>query len=172
MKLIDDYLEQDDVDALNNLHIDYAKVHWIGAESDPATNLLTKLAHSTKKYLKSCALGATIWYNVKPTDLAWHNDILSYNDKYPINQLPELTFIYYMSVPDKGGLLEFGGKEWKGRTTVEPTPNRLAYFDATMMHRVQEYEGNQVSIGMVWWKATPDRYEEQKIDEYKVLEEV
>ena len=31
MKIIDDYLKQDDVDALNNLHIEYAKVHWIGA---------------------------------------------------------------------------------------------------------------------------------------------
>jgi len=41
-----------------------------------------------------------------------------------------------------------------------------------MTHRVAPYEGNRVSIGIVWWKITPDRYEEQKIDQYKVLERV
>ena len=166
MKIIDGYLLQDDLDALNSLHIEYAKVHWIGADTGPDTNPLTKLVHSTKKYLKHPP------YNVRPVDPVWHNDILSYNDKYPINQLPERTFIYYMRKPYKGGLLEFGGEDWKLDVTVEPIPNRLVYFDATMMHRVQPYEGNRVSIGIVWWKITPDRYEEQKIDEYKVLERV
>jgi hypothetical protein len=57
-----------------------------------------------------------------------------------------------------------------GDTIFEPIPNRLIYFDATLPHRVQPYTGNRVSIGIVWWKITPDRYEEQKINEYKVLE--
>ena len=172
MKIIDDYLEQDHVEALNNLHIEYAKVHWIGAESDPNINALTKLVHSTKQYLSDPALGATAWYNVRPIDPVWHNDILSYNDECPDDKLPEFTFIYYMRAPDSGGQLEFGGPgnsiDWK----VEPVPNRLVYFDATILHRVAPYEGNRVSIGMVWWKITPDRYEEQKIDEYNVLERV
>ena len=176
MKLIDDYLPQDDVNALNNLHIEYAKVHWIGAKSDPETNALTKLVHSTYNYLSDPALGATAWYNVRPVDPVWHNDILSYNDKYPINNLPEHTFIYYMRSPDSGGHLEFGGpgikEDWTMGVPVEPIPNRLIYFDAFMTHRVQPYEGNRVSIGIVWWKITPDRYEEQKIDQYNVLERV
>jgi hypothetical protein len=172
MKIIDDYLPQDDVDALNNLHIEYAKVHWIGAASDPNTNALTQLVHSTYKYLETSTLGATAWYNVRPIDPVWHNDILSYCDNYPAGELPESTFIYYMRKPDSGGHLEFGGKEWTLDTTVEPIPNRLVYFDATLSHRVQPYTGNRVSIGIVWWKITPDRYEEQKIDEYNVLERV
>ena len=176
MKLIDDYLEQDDVNALNNLHIEYAKVHWVGVASDPDTNALTKLVHSTKSYVKDPVLGATAWYNVRPVDPVWHNDILSYCDKYPINNLPEHTFIYYMRSPDSGGHLEFGGagikEDWAINKTVEPIPNRLLYFDATLSHRVQPYTGNRVSIGIVWWKVTPDRYEEQKIDEYNVLERV
>jgi len=176
MRIIDDYLSQDEMDALNSLTIEYAKVHWIGAESNPETNALTKLVHSTQKYLDTPALGATAWYNVRPIDPVWHNDILSYNDKYPINQLPESTFIYYMRAPDSGGYLEFGGlgtlEDWTMDVTIEPIPNRLAYFDATITHRVQPYKGNRVSIGIVWWKITPDRYEEQKIDEYNVLERV
>ena len=172
MKLIDDYLEQDHVHALNNLHIEYAKVHWIGAKSNPDTNALTQLVHSTYKYLEGPTIGATAWYNVRPVDPVWHNDILSYNDEYPINQLPESTFIYYMRAPDKGGHLEIGNESWAINKTFEPIPNRLIYFDATLSHRVQPYEGNRVSIGIVWWKVTPDRYEEQKIDEYNVLERV
>jgi|TARA_R110000868_G_scaffold345050_1_gene606157 hypothetical protein len=172
MKLIDDYLPQDDVNALNNLHIEYAKVHWIGAKSNPNTNALTKLVHSTYKYLEGPAIGATGWYNVRPVDPVWHNDILSYCDKYPINNLPESTFIYYMRSPDKGGHLEIGNESWAINKTFEPIPNRLIYFDATLSHRVQPYEGNRVSIGIVWWKVTPDRYEEQNGNEYNVLERV
>ena len=177
MKLFNNYLLQDDLDALNSLHIEYAKVHWIGAESDPNINALTKLVHSTKQYLSGPALGATAWYNVRPIDPVWHNDILSYNDDYPADKLPEFTFIYYMRAPNSGGNLEFGGPgtdgvDWWIDWTVEPIPNRLVYFDATISHRVAPYEGNRVSIGMVWWKVTPDRYEEQKIDEYNVLERV
>ena len=176
MKLIDDYLKHDDVNALNNLHIEYAKVHWIGDKSDPETNALTKLVHSTKSYVKDPVLGATAWYNVRPVDPVWHNDILSYNNKYPADNLPESTFIYYMRAPDSGGHLEFGGpgeiEDWKIEKTIDPIPNRLVYFDACMTHRVAPYEGNRVSIGMVWWKITPDRYEEQKIDAYNVLERV
>jgi hypothetical protein len=176
MKLIDDYLPQDDVNALNSLHIEYAKVHWIGAKSNPDTNALTKLVHSTYKYLEGPAIGATGWYNVRPVDPVWHNDILSYCDKYPINNLPEYTFIYYMRAPDKGGHLEFGGssnkEDWGIHHIIEPIPNRLVYFDACMQHRVQAYEGNRVSIGIVWWKVTPDRYEEQNGNEYNVLERV
>jgi hypothetical protein len=81
-----------------------------------------------------------------------------------------------MRSPDSGGHLEFGGpgikEDWRMDVTVEPIPNRLVYFDAFMTHRVAPYEGNRVSIGIVWWKITPDRYEEQKIDEYNVLERV
>ena len=150
MKIIDDYLEQDHVDALNNLHIEYAKVHWVGAASNPDTNALTKMVHSTYNYVKEPALGATAWYNVRPVDPVWHND--------------------------SGGHLEIGGpgpvSDWKITTTFEPIPNRLIYFNACLTHRVQPYEGNRVSIGIVWWKITPDRYEEQKIDEYNVLERV
>jgi hypothetical protein len=128
MKLIDDYLEQDHVHALNNLHIEYAKVHWVGAASDPNTNALTQLVHSTYKYLEGPVLGATAWYNVRPVDPVWHNDILSYNDEYPINSLPESTFIYYMRAPDKGGHLEFGGEDWKLNTTVEPIVSHVSAF--------------------------------------------
>ena len=176
MKIIDNYLEQDHVDALNALHIEYAKVHWVGAESNPNTNALTQLVHSTKNYVQDPVLGATAWYNVRPIDPVWHNDILSYCDKYPMNQLPESTFIYYMRAPDSGGHLEIGGPigndSWSINKTFEPKTNRLLYFDACLTHRVQPYEGNRVSIGIVWWKVTPDRYEEQKIDEYNVLERV
>jgi hypothetical protein len=176
MRIIDDYLPQDDVNALNSLTIEYAKVHWIGAESNPEINALTKLVHSTKQYLDTPALGATAWYNVRPIDPVWHNDILSYNDKYPKDNPPESTFIYYMRAPDIGGYLEFGGlgtpEDWTMDVTIEPIPNRLAYFDAGISHRVQPYKGNRVSIGIVWWKVTPDRYEKQRIDQYNVLERV
>ena len=175
MKVIDDYLHQDRVDELNNLTIEYDKVHWIGSNSE-SVNPLTKLVHSTKQYLSAPPLGATAWYNVRPResyknqfDPVYHSDIFSYNDEYP-TILPEYTFLYYMHAPKSGGHLQIGGKEWSFDETFAPTPNRLLYFDACLTHRVQPYEGNRVSVAWVWWDVTPDRYEEQKIDEYNILE--
>ena len=172
MKILDNYLPQNKVNELNNLTIEYAKVHWVGAKSE-SVNPLTELVHSTQQYLSAPALGATAWYNVRPINPVWHDDIRSYNDNYPTNNLPEYTFLYYMRAPDTGGHLEIKGTvrmSSSGDATFEPIPNRLLYFDATLTHRVQPYTGNRVSVGIVWWKITPDRYEEQKIDEYRVLE--
>ena len=54
MKIIDDYLPQEQVDALDNLTIEYAKVHWVGAKSE-SVNPLTDLVHSTYQYLTTSA---------------------------------------------------------------------------------------------------------------------
>ena len=40
----------------------------------------------------------------------------------------------------------------------EPIANRLLYFDATLIHRIAPYEGNRVSIGIVWWPEIPFTY--------------
>ena len=74
MKILDDYLPQDKVNELNSLTIEYAKVHWVGAKSESA-NPLTELVHSTQQYLSAPALGATAWYNVRPINPVWHDDI-------------------------------------------------------------------------------------------------
>ena len=159
MEILDNYLFDEKVQALNELHIEYAKVHWIGYEYNSKKNPLIDLVLSTKPVLQDRAHGATAWYNVRPIDPVWHSDILSYNDKLPTNHLPERTFVYYMREPDSGGHLEIGGKTWSVNETIEPKVNRLVYFDATLTHRVQPYEGNRVSISWVWWKTVPDRYD-------------
>lgn len=51
MNVIDDYLSQEKVIALNNLHIEYAMVHWIGREYTKTTNPLIDLVMSTKSLL-------------------------------------------------------------------------------------------------------------------------
>ena len=170
----DDYLTDDQMQALNELHIEYAKVHWIGYEYSGKKNPLIDLVMSTKPKLKERAHGATAWYNVRPIDPVWHSDILSYNDKYPTNQLPEWTFVYYMREPDSGGHLEIGGEKWSINETIAPKVNRLVYFDATLTHRVQPYEGNRVSVSWVWWKGVPDRYDPVVLTNtsYHVLERV
>jgi hypothetical protein len=174
MKIIDDYLPQEKVNALNALHIEYAKVHWIGWEYKRTTNPLIDLVMSTKSTLSKRAHGATVWYNVRPIDPVWHSDILSYNDKYPTNHLPEYTYLYYMREPDSGGHLEIGNEDWAVNQTFEPKTNRLLYFDATLTHRVQPYEGNRVSVAWVWWQTPPDRYDPAILTNtsYHVLERV
>tara|TARA_B100000287_G_C20531488_1_gene741061 strand:+ start:398 stop:943 length:546 start_codon:yes stop_codon:yes gene_type:complete len=174
LNIIDDYLPQDKVDTLNNLRIEYAKVHWIGWECTLSDNPLIDLVMSTKPMMKERAHGATAWYNVRPVNPKWHSDITSYNDGYPTNNLPEHTFLYYMREPDSGGELEIGGPEWSINKTFAPKENRLLYFDATLTHRVQPYEGNRVSVAWVWWPVPPDRYDPLMLTNtsYHVLERV
>ena len=173
MMIMDSWLSDGDLDKLNQLEIEYAKVHWIGLEYK-RTNPLIDLVMSSKHLLEDRAHGATAWYNVRPKNPKWHSDILSYNDKWPTNELPEYTFLYYMREPDSGGLLEVGNDDWRINRTIAPKVNRLVCFDATLTHRVQEYKGNRVSVAWVWWKRPPDRYDPVRLTNtsYHVLERV
>ena len=75
LNIIDSYLLESEIDALNNLHIEYAKVHWIGWECFLTDNPLIDLVMSTKRMLSKQAYGATAWYNVRPINPKWHSDI-------------------------------------------------------------------------------------------------
>ena len=48
MEILDNYLFDEKVQALNELHIEYAKVHWIGYEYNSKKNPLIDLVLSTK----------------------------------------------------------------------------------------------------------------------------
>ena len=159
LNIIDSYLLESEIDALNNLHIEYAKVHWIGWDCFLTDNPLIDLVMSTKRMLSKQAYGATAWYNVRPINPRWHSDITSYNDAYPTDNLPEYTYLNFMRKPVSGGELEIGSPEWTIYKTFAPEENRLLYFDATLTHRVQPYEGNRVSVAWVWWHTPPDRYD-------------
>jgi len=152
----DDYLSPESYEELTSTHLEYGKVHWIGKNSSPA-NALHELVHSTYKYLSRPALGATAWYNIRPIQPKWHNDIDSYCTQNGVTKwpelLPELTFLYYVHSPKSGGNLQVESEEY------EPIANRLLYFDALLVHRIAPYEGNRVSIGMVWWPEIPFPYD-------------
>ena len=161
--ILDDYLTESEYNDLTTTSLEYAKVHWVGHGAIPS-NALHELVLSTYRYLSKPAKGATAWYNIRPTAPKWHNDIESYctvNGHVMAPQpLPEYTFIYYVKSPHSGGNLQFGNDkpEWKIDREIEPIENRLVYFDATVTHRVASYEGNRVSIGIIWWGNTPEHY--------------
>jgi|TARA_R110000787_G_scaffold163277_2_gene276495 hypothetical protein len=153
----DDFLSREQYNELCNFSIEYNKVHWIGRKSAPKNPLYALVS---KTYPNDENLtGATAWYNVRPIDPKWHNDIdsyCSYNRKsyYP-NELPKHTFIYYMKSSDKGGSLEIETGD-----LIRPKINRLVRFPCWYAHRVQPYEGNRVSIGIIWWYDLPSIYGE------------
>jgi hypothetical protein len=172
VKLLDDYLTESEYNDLTTTSLEYAKVHWVGQSAIPA-NALHELVLSTYPYLTKPAKGATAWYNIRPVDPKWHSDIESYCTvkgfvKEP-QPLPEYTFIYYVKSPDSGGNLQIGGPRWGIHRQIEPIQNRLVYFDATLTHRVAPYEGNRVSIGIIWWEKTPEYYGDLGETETKVL---
>ena len=151
MIIEDNYIKNELYTSLCTLHIEYNKVHWIGYEAFPK-NPLHELVLQTKP--KETHRGATAWYNIRPIDPQWHNDIDSYctrkGTRYIPQKPPSTTHLYYLKSPEKGGELEL-----EDGTLVKPLVNRHVSFDCNITHRVRPYKGNRVSIGIIWWHDTP-----------------
>ena len=74
----DNFINKKLYEELTSLHIEYNKVHWIGALAKPK-NALHKLVKKTMPDLDVYPYtGATAWYNIRPVHPQWHNDIDSY----------------------------------------------------------------------------------------------
>ena len=151
----DNFLLEEHYDELCNFSILYNKVPWVGRKSAPSNPLYALVS---KTYPGNEELtGATEWYNIRPINPQWHNDIDSYctynqTPHYP-DRLPDYTYLYYMKTPDNGGMLEIETGD-----LVQPKINRLVYFPCEYSHRVQLYQGNRVSIGIIWWYDLPSIY--------------
>ena len=159
MIIEDNYIKNELYDALCTLHIEYNKVHWLGYDA-LSQHALHDLMIRTKP--EEPHRGATAWYNIRPKNPTWHNDISSYctrNGKfYEPKILPPYTFIYYMREAKAGGNLTF-----RNGSTVKPIANRLAYFPASDDHKVEQYTGNRVSIGIIPWPEIPEEIFECKL---------
>ena len=177
IEILDDYLDSHVLDLLNNLHIDYHKVHWYRENSlankelahwykkNPLYNLISSTHYSDQ------LSGATAWYNIRPIKPQWHNDIESYcthnTIQYFPKKLPKYTFLYYVKTPDIGGELELETGD-----IIPPVINRLVRIPCNMPHRVRPYSGNRVSIGIIWWYDTSSIYGELPRNKSKVIERV
>ncbi|MEC8912322.1 MAG: 2OG-Fe(II) oxygenase [Chloroflexota bacterium] len=170
IEISDNFLPQKHLDSLNNLHIEYGKVHWYGESCSPQNSLHTLIAST---HYSDQLSGATAWYNIRPKTHMWHNDIDSYCTQNGIQfhpkKFPDYTYIYYMRAPDTGGELEILDT---GSKLIECIPNRLVKFPCNMPHRVRPYKGNRVSIGIIWWYDLPEIYGEPSQNSTAVLPRV
>ena len=166
----DDFLSKQQYQELTSLHIEYAKVHWIGLHAE-SQNILHTLVQSIRPKQDVTVLGATAWYNIRPTMPVAHNDIYSYctyeGKSYIPDILPKKTYLYYVKSPDKGGNLQLETGE-----EVEPKVNRLVSFPIEITHKVLPYEGNRVSIGMIFWPQLPSFYGRVTNTETKIFDRV
>ena len=144
----DNFLTDSHIASLFSLWIEYNKVHWLGANVK-SDNPLHRLMKKTKP--NNVVSGATAWYNIRPINPVEHSDIDSYCEKttHPIKP-PENTFLYYLKEASSGGELHLENGE-----IINCVRNRLIKFPADLRHRVSQYEGNRVSIGIIWWYDTP-----------------
>jgi hypothetical protein len=183
IKIYDDFLDDDLYDRLGKTSMTFSKVQWVGKYAEPENALhefIKKLyLHAYPTMLSGDEInGATTWWNIRPTKPKPHNDRVSYctvdGVDYTPKDVPKETFIYYMRAPDKGGRLDIYtqppatttkiGKEnffsWADHQTdsIAPINNRLISFPFDVIHQVQPYEGNRVSIGAIFWNELPANY--------------
>jgi len=181
INIIDNFLEDEHYTRLTGEHIEYGRVHWFGKTAKGPKNSLHELI---MKSIGPQSVGArinaplfhitgcTAWYNIRPIDPQWHNDIDSYctaygKTHYP-KMLPETTMIYYIKTPEIGGELELETGD-----LIRPLQNRFVSFPCNLAHRVREYKGNRVSIGIIWWYDLPSIYgKELGQDDTAILDRV
>jgi hypothetical protein len=182
INIIDNFLEDEHYTRLTEEHLEYGRVHWFGRKSKPR-NALHELIHKTIPLAGGRVTGATAWYNIRPINPQWHNDIDSYCTQngvayYPSRQ-PQHTYIYYVKSPESGGELELledkkpdSRQEQGNKYVIEPLQNRLLSFPCNIPHRVKEYKGNRVSIGIIWWFDVPVIYGKLGVQDIKTLSRV
>ena len=160
----------------------YSKVHWVGRHAlseNPLHDLVYKVFCHEWPDGHGSIKGATAWWNIRPIDPKPHSDLISYCTSggvdYTPNNPPTRTFIYYLRAPDQGGRLNIYTKppkelpniaydypifRWNDYEvdSIAPIPNRLISFPIEYTHAVQSYEGNRVSIGMIFWNELPEIY--------------
>ena len=190
IKIYDDFLDDDLYDRLGKTSMTFSQVQWIGKYAEPENafhEFVKKLYFHAypdgRSGLKGVfddgeIMGATAWWNIRPSNPKPHNDRVSYctvdGVDYTPPHVPEQTFIYYLRAPDKGGRLDIYtqppatttkiGKEnffsWADHQTdsIAPINNRLISFPFDITHAVQPYEGNRVSIGAIFWNELPANY--------------
>ena len=175
IEIVDNYISKDLYGQLCTTSHFYGRVTWAGIKAEPECPLHDLIHQTFQSHVRQKNItGATAWWNVRAKDCRVHSDIESYstqnNVSYRPDILPEKTFIYYLKAPQKGGHLSiytrarfFGsGKDivWKEHETdtISAIENRLIVFPADVAHQVQPYEGNRVSIGMIFWVDLPKIY--------------
>jgi len=170
--ITDDFLTKEHYNRLNNAVLEYGKVHFVGYDSTPK-NALHELVSKIHEIIDYKVIGSTAWYNIRPINPQWHDDISSYCTQNgvnyePKNNKPPFTFLYYMRQSDTGGRLEFEN----GDMITAPV-NRMIRFSANLRHKVEEYTGNRVSIGMIPWPELPDKvYGKVSSKEIKIMDRV
>jgi len=185
--ITDNFLDESLYIILGTTSMKFSKVHWVGINAEP-DNALHEFVHKIYSHTwpngDSSISGATAWWNIRPKDPLPHSDLVSYCtsggvDYTPPNP-PEKTFIYYLRAPTAGGHLNIYTKppvakvkinekelfSWAEIETdsIAPIVNRLISFPMNVTHAVQPYEGNRVSIGVIFWNTLPIIYGETNPD--------
>ena len=165
--LTDNFLHARLISELENTSMVYSKVHWVGMEAEPE-NALHELVHKIyrRNFFKSS--GATAWWNIRPIDPKPHSDLISYCTSngvdYTPDPPPDRTFLYYLKAPTTGGRLNIYTKSSLGNESetdsIAAIPTRLVSFPIEYVHAVQPYDGNRVSIGVIFWNTLPTIYGE------------
>ena len=181
--MTNNFLDDGSFDAVGNTSMVYSKVQWVGryAQSEnPFHDLVHKVCRNEwPDGAPKTITGATAWWNIRPTDPKPHSDLISYCTSGGIDYTPDdpptRTFIYYLRAPDSGGHLNIYTKppvrvpnmphdmrefQWKNHEidSIAPISNRLISFPIECTHAVQSYEGNRVSIGIIFWNELPSIY--------------
>ena len=182
------FLDKDEIQELENTSMVYSKVYWIGRHAEPE-NAFHGLVHRIfeHEYIgswephvggpvvsgmnpagHSSIKGATAWWNIRPIDPKPHSDLISYCTSNGVDYTPDLppdrTFLYYLKAPTNGGRLNIYTKSSLGNESetdsIAAIPNRLVSFPIEYVHAVQPYDGNRVSIGVIFWNTLPIIYGE------------
>ena len=136
-----------------------AETLWfeLGIYEDPH---IRKLLHLASKYIDlSKVVGYEAWTHnntipIGDNDDGWHKDRdeLSYHVR-KIFRFPVCSIVFYTEIKDLQG-----GELIVEDTIITPKENRVVIFGPGLIHKVNEFEGQRVSLSINPWNRLLEKY--------------
>lgn len=150
----DDFFTQDISDQLSVVYRNgYIKNHPFILKKDYDQEIHEIVSFASTHFDFSSVLGCEIWTNSNQVTPVRHTDHdMRYFVETGIERYPKCTMVYYPFVSPK----IFGGNLHVEDKIVVPRTNRLVVFSPGLLHHIEPFEGERISVVYNPWDYNPN----------------
>ena len=156
--ILDDVLSDEGVKLTRQIFENekFRKNNWLDTTLDHARQINSPIASliqiASNFFGISSMVGCEIWahYGTRPE---WHQDKDELAGKNGELKFPLCGIVYYPLIENL-----VGGRLLTGSEQIVPKTNRMVLFSPGILHTVEPYEGNRMSVAINPWNYTLSEY--------------